>query len=160
MRCKEIVANLLRYTEAPANAPSDERPIVNLDIIVTEVLELVSPALRQRGVTAERVPSAERLWVRGNTAQLGRALSQMLTAMKGLAEPGASIRIEGGVSEGQVQMSFAVGATIRSQDDWKAAGMSFWVARQVLGAHGFTLDEPETGGRVWRIRAPLQAEPE
>lgn len=159
VRCKEIVANLLRYTEAPANAPSDERSVVDLNTIVTEVLELVTPALRQRGVTAERTVTSEALWVRGNTAQLGRALSQMLTAMKGLAEPGATIRIEGGVTQGQVEMSFAVGATVRSQDDWKAAGMSFWVARQVLGAHGFTLDEPETGGREWRIRAPLQAAP-
>lgn len=159
LRCKEIVANLLRYTDAPTASPSDEQAVLDLDVLVSDVLELVGPALRQRSVTTERKTSQDRLWVRANGAQLGRALSQILTAIRGLCTLGTTVAIEGRVSDGHAILSFVVGETTASHDDWRAAGLTFWAARQVLAAHGFTLREPEQGGRTWTIDAPLQEPP-
>jgi hypothetical protein len=53
-----------------------------------------------------------------------------------------------------------VGGTTAETDDWRAAGMGFWVARQVFQEHHATLDEPvgERGGpRAWRLVAPVAA---
>ena len=47
------------------------------------------------------------------------------------------------------------------QDDWMAASMAFWVARQVFVAHGGAFEEPslEPGRSVsharWRLRLPV-----
>lgn len=155
LRCKEIVATLLRFAEGPADRLGDERQLIDLDQCLTDVLELAAPALRQRSVTVERTPSPTPLKVRGNAAQLGRALGQMLTAMKSLAEPGTSIRIEGRVETSMAIMVFTVPRLVTNQDDWRAAGMGFWVARQVLGAHQFTLEESTPGAGVWTVSGPL-----
>jgi two-component system NtrC family sensor kinase len=166
IRCKEIVANLLRFTEGEAAAAD---ATVDLVLLVHDVVTLAGGTLRQRGVTVE-LDLGTPLPVRGDSSQLARALGQLLTSIRGIAGEGARLRISGTVPPvrsvsdtqpragvGEVELHFALSATVPTRDDWRAAGLGFWVARQVLQEHSATLEdtEGEPGGRrEWTLRAP------
>lgn len=157
VRCKEIVANLLRFSR------SDDTPqpggVVDVDAVLRDVLALAASALRQRGVDVAIVPASP-LLIRGDATQLGRALGQLLTSLRSVAAPGATLEITTATGAAEVELRFGLTHTVPTSDDWRAAGMGFWVARQVFQDHGATLDEPagERGGaRTWRLRAPREA---
>ncbi len=157
LRCKDIVANLLRFTRSgPQKGPGAE-DVVDLAAIVRDVLTLVGGPLRQRGVAVELSTTDAPMPMRGDASQLGRALGQLLTSLRAVAEPGSTLTIEGSQSGKDVEICFALARTVRETDDWRAAGLGFWVARQVFQEHGAILDEPvgERGAaRTWRLRAP------
>ncbi len=88
-RCKEIVAVLLRFADPE---PTRTRAPLDLGALLTEVLGLMAPALRQRGVSVSQ-EIATGLLVVGEQASLGRALSQLLSSVRALAAPGASLKI-------------------------------------------------------------------
>ena len=169
VRCKEIVANLLRFTEGDASAAD---VVVDLSVVMQDVTALAAGALRQRGVTVELDLGEAPLHVRGDASQLTRALGQLLSSIRGVAAEGANLRVTallpaprlrratdtqppGGGEE--VELHLSLSATLATRDDWRAAGLGFWVARQVLQEHGATLEdsEGEPGGRRrWTLRAP------
>jgi C4-dicarboxylate-specific signal transduction histidine kinase len=157
LRCKEIVANLLRFTRPAAEAGPGARDMVDLGEVVRDVLQLVGTPFRERGVAVAITLPDEPLLVRGDATQLGRALGQLLTSLRSVSAPGAALRIAGQRGETEVELRFELGGTVADTDDWRAAGLGFWVARQVLQEHAATLEEPvgERGGpRTWRLRAP------
>ncbi|MFZ5482163.1 MAG: HAMP domain-containing protein [Myxococcota bacterium] len=158
LRCKEIVANLLRFTRpAGAGDARSDGEVVDLDGVLHDVLALVGGPFRDRGVNVEFVPAGEAMEVRGDPAQLGRALGQLLTSLRAVAAPGSTLRISGARAGRAVEYRFEAGGTTAEQDDWRAAGMGFWVARQVFQEHEATLEEPvgDRGGpRTWRLVAP------
>jgi signal transduction histidine kinase len=155
LRCKEIVANLLRFTRpAPAAGAAG---VVDMKRVLQDVLLLVGGPFRQRDVTVEHVEQPEPMLVRGDATLLGRALGQLLTSLRSVAAPGSVLRIRGSRSGADVVYRFELGATTGHDDDWRAAGMGFWVARQVFAEHAATLREPEGergGPRAWTLIAP------
>jgi two-component system NtrC family sensor kinase len=156
IRCKEIVANLLRFT-GPGAAASRDGGVVDLAVVVRDVLTLVGGALRQRGVIVELAREGVRLPIRGDATALGRALGQLLTSLRTVAAPGATLRVVETARAAEVEIRFEIAPTVASTDDWRAAGLGFWVARQVLQENALTLEEPEGepgGPRAWRLRAP------
>jgi len=154
LRCRDIVAQLLRFTREPASA--DEPGVVDLDVVIADVLALMRGPLEARQLQVEhrRAPA----WVAGDAAQLGRAVGQLLTSIRAVAAPGARLQVQVDRQGPEHRMSFALSAVVSSQDDWRAASFGFWVARQVLAEHGATLEEPVTGG-TWRLRAPVAPAP-
>lgn len=161
LRCKDIVANLLRFTREPAGHGAPQHgDVVDLDRVLTDVLALVGGPFRQRGVTVEHAPAGRPLCVRGDAALLGRALGQLLASLRAVAHPGTTLRIAGAPRGEEVELRFELGRTTSGIDDWRAAGMGFWVARQVFQEHAATLEDPagERGGaRSWRLRMPASA---
>jgi C4-dicarboxylate-specific signal transduction histidine kinase len=156
VRCKEIVANLLRFTRPAAPEGPRVEAVVELGQVVRDVLDLVGGGLRQRGVTVDNAAEGAKLPIRGDANQLGRALGQLLTSLRAVAAPGGRLRIAPVSREGEVELRFEVAPTVASMDDWRAAGLGFWVARQILEEHAVTLEEPEGepgGPRAWRLRA-------
>lgn len=157
VRCKEIVANLLRFTRPAALGAAPPDDVVDLAAVVRDVLALVGGALRQRGVTVELGADGVRLPMRGDATQLGRALGQLVTSLRTVAAPGSSLRIHWEARASDLEVRFELAPTVAATDDWRAAGLGFWVARQVLQEHAATLEEPEGepgGARAWRLRAP------
>lgn len=160
LRCKDIVANLLRFTRVRADA--GERDVVDMERVVRDVLALVGGPFRQREVTVEHLPQLVPLHVRGDATLLGRALGQLLTSLRSVAATGSVLRIRGERVEDEVVYRFELESTTGDDDDWRAAGMGFWVARQVFQEHAATLEEPEGargGPRSWRLRAPSEPGP-
>jgi two-component system NtrC family sensor kinase len=157
LRCKDIVANLLRFTRSgPQRGPGAE-DVVDLGAVVRDVLALVGGPLRQRGVAVDLSTTDAPMLMRGDASQLGRALGQLLTSLRAVAEPGSTLTIAGAVPGPELELRFALARTVRDTDDWRAAGLGFWVARQVFQEHGATLEEPvgERGdARSWLLRAP------
>lgn len=157
LRCKEIVANLLRFTRSgPQGAPGAE-DVVDLGVVLRDVFALVGGPLRQRGVAVDMSTTDAPMLMRGDASQLGRALGQLLTSLRAVAEPGTTLAIEGALPGAAVELRFTLARTVRDTDDWRAAGLGFWVARQVFQEHGAILEEPvgERGAaRTWLLRAP------
>ncbi|MDP2306639.1 MAG: HAMP domain-containing protein [Pseudomonadota bacterium] len=157
LRCKEIVANLLRFTRSgPPREPGAE-DVVDLGAVVRDVLALVGGHLRQRGVAVDLSTTDAPMLMRGDASQLGRALGQLLTSLRAVAEPGTTLTIEGALPGAELELRFGLARTVADTDDWRAAGLGFWVARQVFQEHGATLEEPigERGAkRTWLLRAP------
>ncbi|MDP2311400.1 MAG: HAMP domain-containing protein [Pseudomonadota bacterium] len=157
LRCKEIVANLLRFTRPGVQKGPGAEDVVDLAAVVRDVLTLVGGPLRQRGVAVELSMIESPMAIRGDASQLGRALGQLLTSLRTVAEPGSTLTIEGAAPGAEIELRFALAKTVGETDDWRAAGLGFWVARQVFQEHGAILEEPvgERGAaRTWRLRAP------
>jgi signal transduction histidine kinase len=160
-RCTEIVASLLGFSqELPsdlAEAPAQQE-VVGLQELVAEVLALVGPPLRQRGIqVTESVEPGLR--VCAARAELGRALAQLLTSVRAAARGGGSLSL-GARPDGA---TVVLDVVLRGQDlqlggdDWRAAGLGLWAARRAVDAQGGRLVEPESpadGALAWRVVLP------
>ncbi|MCK6506379.1 HAMP domain-containing protein [Myxococcota bacterium] len=163
-RCAEIVSRMQRFSRLEADrGPVDRHgwAVVDLALVIEEVLGLVQASYRDRGVELAR-DLGPGLLVRGDTAALRQALDQVLQTMRAAAGPGARLFVHGHGDEDHVLVDFSLGgAPLRvGQDDWMAAGMAFWAARQAFAAHGGLLEEPTLPpqGPIsearWRLRLP------
>ncbi len=150
LRCKEIVAQLLRFTRNDVGG-ARERDVVDLDVVIADVLALMRGPLEGRGLVPDH--ARRPCWVRGDAAQLGRAVGQLLTSMRTVAAPNARLEVRHVGTAAEQVVDFSVSAVVSNQDDWRAASFGFWVARQVFEDHGAILEEPVLGGS-WRLRAP------
>lgn len=155
LRCKEIVGKLLRFT---GEIKVGERERVDLAGIVRDVVGLSGSAFRQREVALEMDASNEGEWVLGHPEELGRALTQVLNALRAVAAAGSTLSVyvnptKSGV--GPVRVEFRLDGVRDSEDDWRASALGLWAARQVLAAHEATLEEvPVPTGRCWHLSAP------
>jgi signal transduction histidine kinase len=157
LRCKDIVGNLLRFTRPGGPGGPEAEDVVDLASVVRDVLALVGGPFRQRGVLVQLATPEPSMPMRGNASQLGRALGQLLTSLRTVARPGSALEITGGTVGHEVELRFLLRQTVGETDDWRAASLGFWVARQVFQEHGAILEEPvgERGeARTWRLRAP------
>ncbi len=162
LRCKEIVANLMRFTRTAPDLGQGSRDVVDLVSVVRDVLALVGTPFRERGITVSVGAAATPLNMRGDATQLGRAMGQLLTSLRAVAAPDSSLHITSRSSQTEVELHFAVDRTVSDSDDWRAAALGFWVARQVFQDHAATLDEPAGAPgepRSWRLSAPASGEP-
>lgn len=155
LRCKDIVGQLLRFTRDDPGAAGRERDVVDLDVVIADVLGLMRGPMESRGMTMDHQRAA--CWVRGDAAQLGRAVGQLLTSIRTVAAPGAHLGVSTTVGPTETLVHFTLSQVVAGQDDWRAASFGFWVARQVFEDHATILEEPVTGG-TWRLRVPT-AEP-
>jgi signal transduction histidine kinase len=147
LRCTEIVGRLSRFTQAPPSAPG-EREDVDVHLLIGDVLVLMAGAMRERQLTVTHTEGS--LIVRGEQAALGRALGQLVTAVRTLAPEGGSIDVHSSGKDLVVTL-----APVRaSQDDWRASSLGFWAARQVFEEQGATVEEPVAGASqaVWTVR--------
>lgn len=158
LRCKEILANLQRFTADPADAATalGSGESLALDALLSDVLALVGPAMRARGVEVE-LEIEPGLAMRGDRVALGRALGQFFGALRGVAVAGSKLRVTGRAMPEATVLEFRVSATATSQDDWRAAGLGSWVARRVFRDYGATAEELPSGegtARGWRVVIP------
>lgn len=165
IRCKEIVAQLLRFTQADASASDldrGHRAVVDLDEVLVEVLSLVGGAFRERGVAVEHERGGP-LPVRGDRAELASALTQLLASLRAASGKGGLLRITGarGATELELRFELHPGEVRVGRDEWMASGLGFWAAQQTLAAHGGQLFTPPLdpqkslgGSLCWRVRLP------
>lgn len=160
LRCKEIVASLLRFTAAPR--PAGEREAVDLGALLTDVAALAGSSFRQRDVALilDLGPVARTL---GQPDELGRAFSGVLGALRTAAAPGATLRVSMPTPSdpATVELRFDLDRLHDNQDDWRAAALGLWAARRSLSADGWAIEEVSTeSGKAWRAvvaRAPESA---
>jgi signal transduction histidine kinase len=162
-RCSQIVAHLLRFSRPEPIAPGAERAEgdrIDLHEVLDEVLGLVRASFEQKGVAVDVAARDAALFVRGQRAQLGQGLAQLLSSLRAAAGERSRIAIEARSTRGQVEFRFTIhgpAATGRS-DDWMASGMGVWVANRVFADHGGQLIEPTedgaSGARTWRVVLP------
>ncbi len=162
LRCKEIVASLLRFTANSRAAGEHER--VDLAGVVRDVVGLAGSAFRQRGVGLELEADPGELTILAHPDELGRALSQVLTALRGIAQPGSALSVGVGRVKGELlaraEVRLSLEAVIDSEDDWRASALGLWAARQVLVSHEARLEELTVAtGRAWRLVVPLADAP-
>lgn len=151
LRCTEIVGRLGRFTQGPsASSESGERDDVDVHLLLADLLALLAGGLRERQITVHHEPGT--LHVKGEESALGRALGQLVAAVRTLASEGSTLDIR---SEGR-QLIVTIQPVRASQDDWRAASLGFWAARQVFEEHGAIVEEPrERVGVVrWVVRFP------
>ncbi|MBM4391446.1 MAG: HAMP domain-containing protein [Deltaproteobacteria bacterium] len=158
IRCKEIVASLLRFTAQPRGEGEQEQ--VDLGGIVRDVVGLAGSAFRQREVGLELDCDTAEIPVLAHPDELGRALSQVLAALRAVAAPGSTLSIAAGRVKGEMaaraEVRFSMEAVVDNEDDWRASALGLWAARQVLVMHEARLDEVAVAsGRAWRLVVPL-----
>ena len=159
LRCRDILGALRQFTADGEDAPA-AWGVVDLTEILRGVLTLVGAPLRQRGVEVDLPRSLPELPVRGDRAALGRALAALLTSLRALfPSSGGTLTITaapeadaGGGFVGLLLTPSADAPLLWGGDDWRAAGMGLWSARQILDRHGGELRE-EPAGR-WLLRLP------
>lgn len=160
-RCSEIVSSLLGFSqELPAEhaAALGEPGVVALSPLVAEVLALVGPPLRQRGIHVAQAVDAD-LRVRGSRPELGRALAQLLTSVRAAARGSGSLEISASTAEARVTLTLGLtGPDLQlGGDDWRAAGLGLWAARRAFdGQEGHLVepDGPVDGALIWRVVLP------
>lgn len=164
LRCKEIVAHLLRFTQGDSTGGGLDHPprdVIDLGEVLDEVLALVRSPFRQRGVTVEHRREGP-LLVRGDRGQLASALTQLLASLRAASGRSGALTLTGSRAQGQVELRFELRAdeVAGRRDDWMASGLGFWAAQQTLAAHGGQLHVPSgepvgPGGEiVWRMVLP------
>jgi len=166
-RCTEIVAQLLRISEggrssvAAAGEPVDRGhwDVVDLRQLLSDVLTLVGGPFRQRGVALVHEEGTA-LQVRADPAELGRALTQLLTTVRGAAAGGSTLRVHGVRTEDEIRLVLELSEVAESgrSDDWMAAGFGFWAARRSVEDHGGHLVVPaeltQGEGASWTLVLP------
>jgi signal transduction histidine kinase len=155
LRCKEIVASLLRFT-GPI-AASGEREDVPLGPLLHDVVSLAASSFRHRDVGLVLEGADLPLRATAQPEQLGRALSQVLNALRTAAAPGATLRLTLGPGPEVtiVELRIALDRLHDNQDDWRAAALGLWAARRALDDDGSALeDAPSASGRCWVVRMP------
>lgn len=160
-RCTEIVSSLLGFSqELPAErADALAGPgVVALSALVAEVLALVGPPLRQRGIHVTQAIDAT-IRVQGARPELGRALAQLLTSVRAAARGSGRLAIGASTKDARVTLSLGLtGPDLQlGGDDWRAAGLGLWAARRAIDGQGGHLVEPEApqdGALIWRVVLP------
>jgi len=145
-RCTEIVQTLIGFSRP--DPVTGETSRIDLDDVLAEVLSLVGPSFRERGVTVVHTRAPEPLELQGDRGRLGRALTRLLTSLRAVAPEGGRIQILGDREAEQLRVFFVLDAQSSDlkglrRDEWMAKGMSLWVARRILAEHGGRLAEPE-----------------
>lgn len=165
LRCKEIVAQLLRFTatsDGDGTLDRRARDVVDLDEVLVEVVALVGNPFRARGVSLEHRRSGP-LLVRGDRGQLASALTQLLASMRAAGGRGGSLALSSAARAGVIELRFELhpGEASSAADDWKASGLGFWAAQQTLAAHGGQLvtpdlepTRPQGSNLLWRVVLP------
>jgi two-component system NtrC family sensor kinase len=161
-RCRQIVQQLLRFSRGGDDGYTVDRgewSVVDLGAVVQEVITLVAGSFRESGVEVV-LESSPSLQVRCDREAMGTAFAQLLTSLRAACGQGGGVRIDGAVSGAEVGLRFtASGPNLDlSKDDWKAMGMGFWFARQVISDHDGQLEEPtETDSHqtaTWTVVLP------
>jgi signal transduction histidine kinase len=161
LRCKEIVASLLRFTGPPSG--NSQRAPVPLGPLLRDVVGLASSSFRRREVSLVLAGESTPLVVFAHPEELGRSLSQVLGALRTAAAPGATLTVEvTRAGEGEnADLLLRLDRTHDIQDDWRAAALGLWAARRTLNEDGCSLEDVQAdGGRTWRVRIPLAKENE
>lgn len=153
-RCTEIVSSLLGFSqELSAEEPGGG--VVALEPLVAEVLALVGPPLRQRGIDVTQSIDAG-LRVEGSRPELGRALAQLLTSVRAAARGSGRLALAAAREADHVVLSIDLtGPALQlGGDDWRAAGLGLWAARRTIDGEGGRLVEPTAavqGVLTWRV---------
>lgn len=166
-RCKEIIATLLGLS-MEVSPPGDGNQNADLHAVVAEVAALVTPGLRQRGLSLTQ-DIAPGLQADCDRAELGRALAQVLMSVRAAAAQGGELTLTGGRAAGIVWLDVTLVAPVIAigSDDWMASGMGLWAARRSLADQRGRLLEPDAHAlastapvRVtWRVELPAKPRP-
>ncbi|TVQ93188.1 MAG: HAMP domain-containing protein [Deltaproteobacteria bacterium] len=155
-RCREVAGAMLRLSEHREVTSEADTP---LDHALDEVIGLVRPALRRRGV--ELVWSGEPTQVRVGVSieDLRHALTQILQAVGAGLPSGSRLSMEVSVDEERAMVVLEPGQPVGAgltRDAFLAAGLGLWGARRLLAARGGRLvspNAPEEAG-LWRVELP------
>jgi len=162
-RCTAIVEQLTRFGgQAVGRGPLEKTDWdwVDLGELVEEVAQLVEGPLSAVGVVIECAPPAG-IRIRGDRDALASAFLQICNSIRGGCEGGGVLSLYGGSGEAGAEVVFELtqGRIDSTSDDWMAAGMGFWLARQVLATHGGRLVEPQEAagsGLKWVARIGIE----
>ena len=161
-RCSVIVAKLLKFSrsqELGTETPTARLTTLNMGELLNDVVGLVSGPFSSAGLEIS-CTAPNNLRVHGDSDALTSAIIQLLNSVRSASSNTGHLQITAQNVDSEVQISFALSSTIidSKSDDWKAAGMGFWLARRVFANHDGSLDEPtlsphaQTG--TWTIRIP------
>lgn len=161
-RCSEIVAKLLKFSrsqEPGTHQRSARMATLNMGELLSDVVGLVSGPFSMAGLEVS-CTTADNLRVHGDSDALTSAFIQLLNSVRSASGSTGTLRVTGQNVDGEVHISFALSSIMidGQSDDWKAAGMGFWLARQVFANHNGRLVEPALSANArtgtWTIRIP------
>jgi signal transduction histidine kinase len=152
LRCKNIVATMLRFT---GEGQEGERERVDLVGLVRDVNVLAEAGFRQRELRLELHLPADEVWVAAHPEQLGRAISSLFYGLRQMAAAGSTVSVYVAGGEERAEVRLEAPNVRESADDYKAAALLLWSARQVLHKHGAVVEEDTVGtARRWRLHMP------
>lgn len=169
VRASSVIEHMHRLL---SKMPSETRD-VNLDEVIREVFEFMSPQALAAGARLDRVPTRGTLVVRGDPVQLQQVvLNLVLNALDsvcsrplgerriaGLTHPSGTSLVEvaisdsgPGVQEDRLANIFEPFVTTKS----KGLGMGLPIARSIVEAHGGQIwaEKRDSGGAVFRFKLP------
>jgi signal transduction histidine kinase len=174
-RLLNLIEDMLTISKIELGAfTSDLRP-VDLGRLIPEPADLITPSMRDAGITFDVSPPGEELMVKGDAGQLGRVLMNLLTnAMKytprggrvtctAAAEDGDAVLVVQdtgmGIPEGEQESLgtpfFRASNAVRREIQGSGLGLS--IVRTVVGNHNgkMELESLEGVGTKVKVRIPL-----
>jgi len=152
-RCRDVLDSLLKLTGAESGL--GQEAAAGLQAVLSDARIALAGVVRDSGVTVEwgEVPDVR---VAADAGLTIGVFGQILTALVlGLPE-GALLSIRGEVDGGAVWVLMTPDQAVGiARDDWMAAGLDVWVARQTLDRLGGQLVEPVDESAAWRVKLPL-----
>ncbi len=156
-RCRDVLDALLKLTTVETAGDGRAR----LSEVLADLQTALLGALRGNGVTVHW----DAISGDGPDVELAvdpglcvGALGQLVSALLQGLPDGASVTVATEVGPDQATVLLtpdaAVGAAQLAHDDWMAAGLEVWVARQTLDRLGGQLVEPVDDRAAWRVRLP------
>ncbi|TNE89104.1 MAG: HAMP domain-containing protein [Deltaproteobacteria bacterium] len=155
-RCRNVVEVMTRLSSPEGAGEAD---VIDLTEVLHEVLPPVRATARQRGVAVTLDALPEPLRVRVDPALAGRAVVQLIHALSAGLGSGRTLTIGARVADGKVLVSLAPDRPVDEgarRDDFLAAGVSLWVARQLVDRLGGTVRRP-VAGEPWVLELPEAA---
>jgi signal transduction histidine kinase len=138
----------LARLEARAGVPGDLEGAIDLDILVSELVEQVTPLARERGISLRRGDTRGRA-MRGNRALVFEALLNLLDAAISGATAGGAVSITIDVDEETVRMVVADAG--RAEAD-ASSELKLALAKSIARLHGGRFELDEAGGGVGLLR--------
>ncbi len=153
-RCREVVAAMLKFASGEVDPQST--PVIVLQDVLRDVVELVRGPFRQRGVELDLEQASTDHRVRIDPVQGARILAQVLGAIRAGLPQGSSVRVGSDRGDGGVHVMItsdqAIGVEASTRDDWEASSLGLWVARQMLDRLGGRLERVDA--HRWTVVVP------
>lgn len=152
-RCRVVAEEMTRLA-TPEGA--GQTSVIDLAKVLEEVLPPIRATARQRGVTVSLDPIPEHLEVRADPALAGKALVQLLLAITAGLGTGGAVVIRASESGDLVCVEMTPDRPVDEgahRDNFLAAGVSLWVARQLVARLGGRVVSPGDDPS-WLIQLP------
>lgn len=152
LRAREVVGRMQALSAPPVEA--DGADVVDLDEVVAEVLAVVRPSFRRRGVRLRPVGLTSGVRARVGRRTLTSLLTDILQALRAGLREGAVVEVGTTRRLGEAVVHLRLEGASVEDDDWRAQGFRRWSARRLVERAGGRVETDDAAPGAWSLVLP------